>query len=83
MERYKFARLYIQLARVMAFVAFVASVIMGFATKTGIGFFVSLLGGFIYVFLILVGADFLSCFLQIEENTRTAPQDGRRADTAG
>jgi ABC-type amino acid transport system permease subunit len=70
MNRYKFAQLYIKLARGLAVIVLLVMIAIGLSSGIGQFFFVSLINGLMLAFAILVGADLVACFLQIEKNTR-------------
>jgi hypothetical protein len=75
MDRFPFLELYIRLARIAAGIVALLGVIQAFRVWD-FGFWTFLLTlamGFVWAFLILVGADVLGCFKAIEENTRRGP----------
>lgn len=72
MPRFQFLELYIQLSRGVAALVALIGVIQSFRMwEFGFWAFAgTLVLGFVWAFLILVGADLLACFKSIEENTR-------------
>jgi hypothetical protein len=72
MPRFQFLELYIQLARVFAGLVAIVGIVQAFDmwSLSFWAFLITLVMGFGWAFLILVGADVLACFKTIEENTR-------------
>lgn len=73
MERYRFLELYIKLARVVAVVVAIVGVLYALNAWHFAGFWSFVLTLFVtlmWAFFVLVGADLLACFKDIEQNTR-------------
>lgn len=72
MERFRFLNLYIQFAQLLAGIVAIYSVVQAFrAWDAGFFVFITVLAmGLFSAFMLLVGADILSCFKSIEANTR-------------
>ncbi len=75
MEPFQYAKLFVKFARFIAIVVLAGSAIVGFGSGTFTGMMLAFLGGLLYAFLVLVGADLIECFLKIESNTRPARRD--------